>query len=56
MFLENHDSVNLNYDTRRYQYNNSIQGGEGKYLKYTLTQSMIIIKIISILKMKRFID
>jgi hypothetical protein len=36
---ENHDSVNLNYDTRRYQYNNSIQGGEGKYLKYTLTQS-----------------
>ena len=38
---ENHDSVNLNYDTRRYQYNNSIQGGEGKYLKYTLTQSNI---------------
>lgn len=36
---ENHDSINLNYDTRRYQYNNSIQGGEGKYLKYTLTQS-----------------
>ena len=36
---ENHDSINLNYDNRRYQYNNSIQGGEGKYLKYTLTQS-----------------
>lgn len=36
---ENHDSVNLNYDTKRYQYNNSVQGGEGKYLKYTLTQS-----------------
>jgi len=36
---ENHDSVNLNYDTRRYQYNNSVQGGEGKYLKYTLTQN-----------------
>lgn len=36
---ENHDSVNLNYDIRRYQYNSSIQGGEGKYLKYTLTQS-----------------
>ena len=36
---ENHDSVNLNYDNRRYQYNNSVQGGEGKYLKYTLTQS-----------------
>jgi len=38
---ENHDSVNLNYDTRRYQYNNSVQGGEGKYLKYTLTQSNV---------------
>jgi hypothetical protein len=36
---EKHDSVNLNYDTKRYQYNNSIQGGEGKYLKYTLTQT-----------------
>jgi len=38
---ENHDSVNLNYDLRRYQYNNSVQGGEGKYLKYTLTQSNV---------------
>jgi len=36
---EKHDSINLNYDIRRYQYNNSIQGGEGKYLKYTLTQN-----------------
>jgi len=38
---ENHDSINLNYDTRRYQYNNSIQGGEGKYLKYELTKSTV---------------
>jgi hypothetical protein len=36
---ENHDSINLNYDTRRYQYNSSKQGGEGKYLKYELTQT-----------------
>ena len=38
---ENHDSVNLNYDTRRYQYNSSIEGGEGKYLKYELTKSSV---------------
>jgi len=38
---ENHDAVNLDYDTRRYQYNSSIQGGEGKYLKYELTKSSI---------------
>lgn len=36
---EIHDSINLNYDNIRYQYNSSIKGGEGKYLKYTLTQS-----------------
>ena len=39
--LPDHDSVNLNYDTRRYQYNSSIEGGEGKYLKYELTKSSI---------------
>ena len=38
---ENHDSVNLNYDVRRYQYNSSKEGGEGKYLKYELTKSSI---------------
>lgn len=38
---ENHDSVNLNYDTRRYQYNSSVEGGEGKYLKYELTKSTV---------------
>ena len=36
-----HDSVNLNYDVRRYQYNSSKQGGEGKYLKYELTKSSV---------------
>jgi len=38
---ENHDSINLNYDSRRYQYNNTKEGGEGKYLKYELTKSTI---------------
>ena len=36
-----HDSINLNYDVRRYQYNSSKQGGEGKYLKYELTKSSV---------------
>ncbi len=35
---QNHDSVNLNYNINRYQYNSSTIGGEGKYLKYTLAQ------------------
>ena len=39
--LPDHDSVNLNYDTRRYQYNSSIEGGEGKYIKYELTKSTV---------------
>ncbi len=30
----NHDAVNLDYDIRRYQANSTIEGGEGKYLKY----------------------
>ncbi len=33
------DSINLNYDVNRYLYNSSIQGGEGKYLKYELLQT-----------------
>ena len=32
-----HDSINPNYDTYKYQYNSSILGGEGKYIKYQLT-------------------
>ena len=34
------DSINLDYDTYKYQYNNLVYGGEGKYLKYELTQSL----------------
>lgn len=37
--LKQHDSVNLNYNTYKYQKNGSTYGGEGKYLKYELTQS-----------------
>lgn len=37
--LIKHDSVNLNYNTFKYQVNGSTLGGEGKYLKYTLTQT-----------------
>ena len=36
---EKYDSINLDYEIRRYQYGSNIQGGEGKYLKYTLQQS-----------------
>lgn len=38
---EEHDAINLNYDIRRFQANSSIQGGEGKYLKYELVQSSL---------------
>jgi hypothetical protein len=38
---ETHDSVNLNYNMNRYQYNSSVIGGEGKYLKYTLLQNNV---------------
>lgn len=33
------DSINLDYDLNRYLYDSSVEGGEGKYLKYELTQS-----------------
>lgn len=33
-----HDSINLDYDNLKYQYNSSIIGGTGKYLKYELVQ------------------
>lgn len=36
-----HDAINLNYDIRRFQPNTSIEGGEGKYLKYELVQSSL---------------
>ena len=37
--IDTFDSVNLNYDVNRYQYNSILEGGEGKYLKYELAQS-----------------
>lgn len=37
--LDKYDSINLNYDNYKYQYNGITFGGEGKYLKYELTQS-----------------
>jgi len=33
-----HDAINLEYDTRKYQYNSTILGGTGKYLKYEIVQ------------------
>lgn len=36
---EEHDAINLNYDTRRYQYNSSVEGGTGKFIQYELLQS-----------------
>jgi len=37
--LIKHDAVNLNYDTYKYQKDGSTYGGEGKYIKYELTQT-----------------
>jgi hypothetical protein len=35
------DSINLNYNTYKFQYtNNNVFGGEGKYLKYELTKDV----------------
>jgi len=34
------DSINLNYNSYKYQYDGITFGGEGKYLKYELTQSL----------------
>lgn len=38
--LDKFDSVNLNYNTYKYQKDGITFGGEGKYLKYQLTQSL----------------
>lgn len=35
------DAVNINLDLRKYQYNSSILGGEGKYLKYEIVQKSL---------------
>ena len=39
--LEKFDSVNLKYDQYKYQKDGVTFGGEGKYLKYQLTQSLV---------------
>jgi len=39
--LIKHDSVNLNYNVYKYQKNGTTLGGEGKYLKYELTQDTV---------------
>lgn len=38
-YNDNFDSINLDYDIYKYQLNGFRIGGEGKYLKYELTQS-----------------
>jgi hypothetical protein len=40
ILLKKHDSVNLDYNVYKYQKNGSVLGGEGKYLKYELTQDL----------------
>jgi hypothetical protein len=35
------DSINLNHDVYKYQYDGITNGGEGKYIKYELTQSTV---------------
>jgi len=39
--LIKHDSINLDYNTFKYQKNGSTFGGEGQYLKYELTKSTV---------------
>jgi len=36
------DSVNINYNTYKFQENGSTPGGEGQYLKYELTKSSVL--------------
>ena len=38
-FLIKHDAVNLDYDTFKFQKDGLTYGGEGKYIKYELTQT-----------------
>lgn len=39
--LFKHDAINLNYDTYRFQKDGVTKGGEGKYIKYELTQTTV---------------
>jgi len=44
VILNKHDSVNLHYDVFKYQKDGVTYGGEGKYIKYELTQSTVFNK------------
>ena len=37
-----HDSINLKYDINKYQYNSTILGGEGKYIKFKINQKNLV--------------
>jgi len=36
-----HSSININYDTNSFQFNNNILGGEGAYIKYRIVRNQI---------------
>lgn len=38
---EKFSAINGNYDNNKYQFNSTILGGEGKYLKYSLVRSQV---------------
>ena len=40
--INTHDSINLKYDINKYQYNNTILGGEGKYIKFKINQKALV--------------
>ena len=40
-YLTNNDSINLDYNSNKYQSDGITYGGEGKYLKYELTQDVV---------------
>lgn len=40
-YLDTFNSINLNYDSYKFQSDGLTNGGEGKYIKYELTQSLI---------------
>ena len=39
--LKDHDAVNLNYNSFKFQKDGITYGGEGKYIKYELTQDLV---------------
>ena len=46
--LVKHDSVNLDYNTYKFQKDGSTYGGEGKYVKYELAQTTTYLSLIHI--------